>query len=97
MKKLSLLLVAIVLMACSKDDIDPINENPNNNLWTFYYKEQCSQTTPTGHFCVSKQDYDIAMSNKIYVNETCFKLKFKDSNGNIQYYIFQGSSNICND
>lgn len=88
MKKL-LLFFAIIVLSCSKDDSTEV-EQPINDNWTFYYRDSCDIYQASGSICLPKDEYDQAMENKIFVDQTCFKIKIDNV-----WYIWFGAINIC--
>ena len=94
MKKL-LIIILLFSYSCTTNEIieEKQEDIDNTNYWKFGYKDKCEGET-TGYICVPKDELDKAMKDKYYVNEICFKIRLKNTEGKLEFYIFSYSTNV---
>lgn len=94
MKNLFFVLLALLLMGCSKDDN---SKEPDNTNWTISIQQEC----PGGEklrYCASEEEWN-RVDGMIVVGEPCNWVSFTDTGGTRRSGYFRTAatgSNPCN-
>ena len=95
MKKLTLLLIALIVVSCSKDD--STNEPTTQDHWKVNYRSECDGEI-SGFLHVSDVEWNRAQQTPYYINENgCVKYRIKDMSGNFEFYFYHSAIRPCDE
>ena len=94
MKKLLIIILAILFISCEKESI--IEEETSNaqDHWKVRYLLDCDGELDQ-FIHVSNEEFVKGKKTMYAVNETCVMFKFKDMSGKVGYYIMPSASRPC--
>lgn len=92
MKKLLIIILAILFVSCEKESIEETSNAQDH--WNVRYRLDCDGGLDQ-FICVSNEEYEKGMKRMYWINENCFMFKFKDMSGEVGFYIMPSASRPC--